>query len=65
MLALRKVDRDFWAVKAPSSILPADLIGRVASLQHPRYGLSAGKLFVILGLRHDRERGVSTLQVWG
>lgn len=65
ILALRKVDRDYLSVKVHSNVLSSDLLGKVISIQVPRYGYDSGKLFVITGATYDYELGTTTLQVWG
>ena len=40
-------------------------LGDVVSLTHPRYGLSAGALFRIIGIEPDAMARTLTLQVWG
>ena len=64
-LNLRKVDRDFLQIKLPSSILPADLFGKVIQVKIPRYGYDSGKLFLIVGATYDYELRITTLEVWG
>ena len=40
-------------------------LGDVITLTHSRYGLDAGKQFVVLGIRPDAARNRITLDVWG
>lgn len=40
-------------------------IGKTLSIKVPRYGYSAGKSFLIIGIRTDWRRGVAELTLWG
>lgn len=66
-LALRKVRRDFFDVGLPASrVMAAGLkLTSVVRLTHPRFGLSAGRLFIVLGIRLDLARNRATLTLWG
>ncbi len=66
-LALFKVHRDFFDVTVPAGLLatPDLRIGTVVRLSNPRFGLSAGRLFVLLGLKPELARNRATLTLWG
>ena len=57
--------RDWLAVPLPIEHARDLDLGDVVDLAVPRYGLSAGKRCVILGLIEDFERGQTTLHLWG
>jgi len=65
--AMHKVPRAFFDVTVKSK-----LIGRfglqlldVVALQMPRFGLDAGKVFRLVGIRHELAKGQVLLTVWG
>jgi len=66
-LNLRKVRRSFYDVGITAAVFSAAgvKIGDVVRLTHPRFGLSAGKLFVVLGVNLQLARGRVTLTLWG
>jgi hypothetical protein len=65
-LALRSARRDRMtfglALDATTNRLD---LGDIIRLEHPRFGLSGGKNFVVLGLGLDTANRLLTLQVWG
>jgi len=67
VLALYKVRRDTFKVRARLSAEEVDGIdlGQVVRLTWHRYGLSAGRLFVVTGLRQDFERDAVEVTLWG
>lgn len=65
LLQLYKVDRDLLSIKVHSSVVPADILGRVVTIKVPRYGYTNGKLFRVIGIRYDYEMGFTTLDIWG
>jgi hypothetical protein len=66
-LALFKVHRDFFDVTVPIALLaPAGLrVGSVVQLTNDRFGLSAGRLFIVLGVKPELARNRATLTLWG
>lgn len=67
LLALYKVRRDTFKVRARLSAEEVEEIdlGQVVRLTWGRYGLSAGRLFVVTGLRQDFERDAVEMTLWG
>ena len=67
LLALYKVRRDTFKVRARLSAAEVENIdlGQVVRLTWPRYGLAAGRLFVVTGLRQDFERDAVEVTLWG
>lgn len=67
LLALYKVRRDTFKVRARLSADEVEAIdlGQVVRLTWHRYGLAAGRLFVVTGLRQDFERDVVEVTLWG
>ncbi len=66
-LTMYKTRRDRFEV---SAALTANMaagvdLGCVVKLTHPRFGLSGGKLFRVLGMLHDLETNRCNLTVWG
>lgn len=57
-------DRFEFAVMLTDATAALDL-GQVIALTHPRYGLSGGRLFRIIGLAPNAGTGTLTLTVWG
>ncbi|MFZ5669136.1 MAG: hypothetical protein ACOY4K_06555 [Pseudomonadota bacterium] len=66
-LALHKVPRDFYDVTVNGDLLiGANLrLTSVVELTHSRFGLQNGRLFLVLGLRHELARNRVTLTLWG
>ena len=66
-LNLRKVRRSFYDVGITAGVFSSAgvKIGDVVRLTHPRFGLSAGKLFVVLGINLQLARSRVTLTLWG
>jgi hypothetical protein len=66
-LALFKARRDFFDVTVPADLLatPGLRIGAVVKLTNLRFGLSAGRLFLVLGLKLELARNRATLTLWG
>lgn len=66
-LALRRVRRDRLVarVKLAPELLEAIEPGAVIRLALPRFGLSDGKLFTVIGLDLDAAAGVLDIDLWG
>ncbi|MCB1899742.1 MAG: hypothetical protein KDH16_10650 [Rhodocyclaceae bacterium] len=67
VLTLHSVRRDTYRVAGRMSaraFLPVD-IGQVVTLVWPRFGLEAGKLMVVTGLRMDFGNNAIELTLWG
>lgn len=65
-LALRKVRRDYVAVKVKRSALSTlPELGQVVSIKYPRYGYDSGKLFICIGMEIFLESDDVTLFLWG
>jgi len=65
LLNLNKVRRDTFQVVAPSSEVAWVQPGKIVKLYSSRWGLSAGKLFIVIGITIDWELGMTTLIIWG
>ena len=65
-LNLRKPRRDYLAVTIKRSALAAipDL-GKVGRVSYPRFGMTGGKLFVLIGFNMELETDDLTLYLWG
>ena len=63
-LVLFSTRRDLMRVKVKTQPLELD-IGQEAHLTHGRFGLSAGKYFVIVGMREDAQRYETELELFG
>lgn len=57
-------DRFILQVKLDGTTVTLDM-GDVIQLVHPRYGLSAGKTFIVLSLEPNASDRTLSLQVWG
>lgn len=64
LLAIHKVRRDLFVVPVPLEVFGGGLM-RQASLTHPRFGLSLGRLLVILGFELDLARSRVIAKLWG
>ncbi len=66
-LALYKVRRDLLetAVKVDETLAPLFDLGAIISVQIPRFGMGAGKLFSIIGIQFDAANNVANLELWG
>lgn len=64
LLSMFKISRDVYTVKVKTQPLSRKL-GEVIRLTHSRYGLSGGKLFVIVGLVEDYVSSTVEMEVWG
>jgi hypothetical protein len=63
---LRGVRRDRFDLVIPLDSRTAAIdLGDVVELVHPRYGLSVGKLFRVLGIEPNAKDSVLSLTVWG
>jgi hypothetical protein len=66
-LALYKTRRDRFEVRAAvaAPLLSAIDLGAVVELDHPRFQLSGGKLYRVIGIRADLDAGMLDLTLWG
>lgn len=64
LLALFAVDRDVYRVRLKTQPFQREL-GETVEVTYPKYGLSQGKRFVILGMVEDAAINEVTLTVWG
>lgn len=66
-LALHKVRRDIFEVPIPVDLYAATPVKfmDVVSLTYPRFGLSAGKLFRVIGRSVELKRNRAVLTLWG
>jgi hypothetical protein len=66
-LALFKLPRRCWRVSCDATPQVAAVIDLMSCVRiiHPRWGLSAGKLFRVIGVAGNRETEQMTLTVWG
>lgn len=64
---LHKIQRQRFKVTIKYGLLAAGLIdlGVVVTLKLPRFGLSAGKLFTVIGVDYDGAGGAADLDLWG
>lgn len=67
LLALYKTRRDTLSisVRLTPALARALVLGSTISVTVPRYGLSAGKLFTVIGYAADYERDTVDLTIWG
>jgi hypothetical protein len=65
LLALYKAERQMWVAKVPSEHVTGVDLGSIVEIKLPRFGMTDGKLFVVLGLEEDAGTGISELTVWG
>lgn len=64
-LALRGVQRERYRVPVKSALISQVDLSGVLQLQFPRFGLSAGKLFLVIGLDEDYTKSITTLDLYG
>lgn len=64
LLALFSPDRGIYRVRVKRLGYLLDL-GRVIRLAWPRFGLSGGRNFAVIGIREDADRDETTLRIWG
>ena len=65
LLNIYKVRPDMFQVEVHSSVLAYIQPGKIVKLISKRYGLAAGKLFVVIGIQVDWNLKKTTLIVWG
>ncbi|MBF0680436.1 MAG: hypothetical protein IR164_16025 [Devosia sp.] len=65
LLALHAAPRERFQVKVPSFYVDRVELGNVVRLQLGRFGLSAGKDFVVIGIVENFASGNTTLDLWG
>ena len=67
LLALHKVERETYQVDVwlDTALAQSLDLGNVVSLAYPRFGLTAGKLFIVTGIDADFARGKLKLTLWG
>jgi hypothetical protein len=58
-------DRLRLRVRLDSSLAAVVDLGSIVSVELPRFGYDAGKLFVVLGMEYDAARNIAELEVWG
>ena len=63
-LALMRVRRSVFHATAKAQPLQLDL-GQTVQLTHPRFGLSAGRLVLVVGLSEAARVNVVDLDLWG
>lgn len=66
-LAMLKIDSDIltMTVRVDAALLAVLDLGAVISVQHARFGLSAGKLYRIIGIKTDYQANQLDLRCWG
>lgn len=66
-LALYKVRRDIYEITVDSSIFTANNLKftDLIQVQVPRFGMTGGKLFRLIGIRYELMKNNIVLQVWG
>lgn len=62
---LYKVRRDYFRVPVPAEVGRTHKLGDVIQIKFERFGLSAGKLFTVLGVVNEFAAGLIELEVWG
>jgi len=65
VLNLRKVDSWTWVCQILKEKYPLLEIGQTITIVHPRFNLSAGKNFIIKGLKKDSSSLFYDLQLFG
>ena len=67
LLEMHKVRRDLFDVSISVTLLAASpvRIADVVALQTPRYGMSAGRLFRVIGYALNLAENTATLYLWG
>lgn len=67
LLTLYKTRRDMYrvTVRVDAALAAVLDLGRVVTLQLPRFGLSAGKLFLIIGIETNMRNFQFDLTLWG
>lgn len=56
---------DRFAFKVSAALVASLVIGDVVAIQHARFGLDAGKNFILVGITETHELGTATLEVLG
>ena len=64
LAALHDVQRDFYSAALKTQAFDLDL-GDVVRVTWPRFGLSQGRSFVIVGIRRDLLADSAELDLWG
>lgn len=65
-MLLLKADRSQFTVTLVGRLFdPALEPGKTITLQHPRFGLSGGRPFIITGRTEDVNANITTLRLWG
>ena len=63
---LRGVRRRRWEVVVPvDGLYAAPDMGNVIKITQSRFGLSGGKLFIVLGIEPNAARREARLTIWG
>jgi hypothetical protein len=48
-----------------ADFVKADVLGETITFSHPRFGLSAGKKFTLIGKQLDAKTNEMILTIWG
>jgi hypothetical protein len=67
LLVLYGVERTIWQVvsRLTSAQIAALSLGMTVQIKYPRFGLDAGRNFVLIGVLRELESGRATLWLWG
>ena len=57
--------RDQYAMEVPTSIVTTRNLGEFVTLTYARFGLNAGKKFMVIGKKYNFERDTVVLTLWG
>lgn len=52
-------------VRLESDLAASIDLGQIVTVQMPRYGMAAGKKYLIVGIRTDMRNNIFDLTVWG
>lgn len=64
-LGIYKVRRERYQAPLKTEIAAGIDLSNVVTLRVPRFGLDAGKPFVVIGIKSDLQAGLTTLDLWG
>jgi len=65
LLALYDQLRDQYAMEVPTSIVTTRHLGEFVTVTYARFGLNAGKKFMVIGKKYNFERDTVVLTLWG
>ncbi len=65
LLTLYSELRDQYAMEVPTSIVTTRAIGEFVTVTYARFGLNAGKKFMVIGKKYNFERDTVVLTLWG